>query len=62
MGLPVLVAASVLGRGLRFFAVAGLLRWLGPPAKDFIDRHFNTLTVVFFLLLALGFWLARRLF
>ncbi len=62
VGLPVLVAASVLGRGLRFFAVAGLLRWLGPPAKDFIDRHFNTLTVVFFLLLALGLWLAHRLF
>lgn len=62
VGLGVLVAASVLGRGLRFFAVAGLLRWLGAPAKQFIDRHFNALTVLFFVLLVLGFWLIRRLF
>jgi len=61
-GLEVLVAASVLGRGLRFFAVAGLLRWLGAPVRVFIDRHFNTLTVVFFLLLAVGFLLIRWLF
>ncbi|MCH8138922.1 MAG: hypothetical protein IH926_08235, partial [Proteobacteria bacterium] len=27
--LPTLLAASVLGRGLRFFAVASLLRWAG---------------------------------
>ncbi|MBI4467660.1 MAG: DedA family protein [Acidobacteria bacterium] len=62
VGLPVLVAASVAGRGLRFFAVAGLLGWLGAPAKHFIDRHFNTLTILFFVLLALGFWALRRLF
>ncbi len=62
VGLGALVAASVLGRGLRFFAVAGLLRWLGPPAKEFIDRHFNTLTVIFFVLLILGFWAIGRFF
>lgn len=62
VGLPVLVAASVAGRGLRFFAVAGLLRWLGAPAKAFIDRYFNVLTILFFVLLALGFWAIRRLF
>lgn len=62
VGLGVLVGASALGRGLRFFSVALLLRWLGAPAKDFIDRHFNTLTVVFFVLLVLGFWLAQKFF
>jgi membrane protein YqaA with SNARE-associated domain len=62
VGLGTLVGASALGRGLRFFSVALLLRWLGPRAKDFIDRHFNTLTVVFFVLLVLGFWLARKFF
>jgi len=60
-GLGVLVGASVLGRGLRFFGVALVLQWLGPRAKDFIDRHFNTLTVIFFVLLVLGFWLVQRL-
>ncbi len=61
-GLAVLVSASVLGRGMRFFLVAGLLRWIGEPAKHFIDRYFNTLTVAFFVLLALGFWVVKYLF
>jgi len=59
-GLGVLVLASVLGRGLRFFAVAALLNRLGPKAKEFIDRYFNWLTLLFFLLLALGFLLIRK--
>ncbi len=61
-GLTVLVAASVLGRGLRFFAVAALMKRWGPNAKEFIDRYFNWLTLLFFLLLALGFLLVRKLF
>lgn len=56
VGLPTLLAASLLGRGLRFFAVAAMLRWAGEPARKFIDQHFNLLTVIFFVLLALGFW------
>jgi len=58
-GLPVLISASILGRGLRFFLVAGLLGWIGEPAKKFIDRYFNMLTIAFFVLLALGFWVAK---
>jgi membrane protein YqaA with SNARE-associated domain len=58
-GLAVLISASVLGRGMRFFMVAGLLFWLGETAKRFIDRYFNYLTVGFFVLLVLGFWAAR---
>lgn len=61
-GLVVLITASVLGRGMRFFLVAGLLAWLGEPAKRFIDRYFNLLTIVFFVLLALGFLAIRHLF
>ncbi len=60
-GVGVLVAASVLGRGLRFFAVAALMNRLGPKAKEFIDRYFNWLTLIFFVLLALGFFLIRKL-
>jgi len=47
----VLVAASVVGRGLRFFAVGALFKFFGPPVKRFIDRYFNLLTILF---LALG--------
>lgn len=61
-GLLVLVTASTLGRGLRFFLVAGLLAWIGDPARRFIDRYFNLLTILFFILLAMGFLVIRRLF
>jgi membrane protein YqaA with SNARE-associated domain len=61
VGLGVLVAASALGRGMRFFAVAALMNRLGPKAKEFIDRYFNWLTLLFFVLLALGFLLIRKL-
>lgn len=61
VGLPSLVAGSLLGRGGRFFLEAVLLAWLGKSAKDFIDRHFNTLTVLFFILLILGFWAIKKL-
>ncbi len=60
ISLGTLLVASVLGRGLRFFAVAALLLKWGPAAKDFIDRYFNLLTVIFFVLLALGFWVVGR--
>lgn len=60
-GLTVLITASVLGRGMRFFMVAGLLRWIGEPAKHFIDRYFNLLTVAFLVLLVLGFLAVKYL-
>jgi membrane protein YqaA with SNARE-associated domain len=47
--------ASALGRPVRFFAVAALIYWFGPPVKRFIDRYFNLLSVVFVVLLIGGF-------
>jgi membrane protein YqaA with SNARE-associated domain len=51
----IFMLASVLSRGLRFFLVAGLIYFFGPPVSRFIDRYFNLLTVLFALLLILGF-------
>ncbi len=59
ISIVTLVAASVLGRGARFFAVAALLWWLGPPMKRFIERYFNLLTIVFTVLLIGGFVLFK---
>jgi membrane protein YqaA with SNARE-associated domain len=53
------IAISAVGRAGRFFLVAGLLRLFGPPIKMFIDRYFNILTLVFFVLLALGFYVIK---
>jgi membrane protein YqaA with SNARE-associated domain len=62
VGFPVFVAASVVGRGGRFFLVAGLLRLFGEPMKDFIDRYFNLLTVALVALIVAGFLVVKFLF
>lgn len=54
MLLPFLLASAV-GRGLRFFLVAGLFWWIGPRALPFIDRYFNLLCILFVILLVGGF-------
>ena len=33
------IAASAVGRGARFFLVAGIVRMMGASAKEFIDRY-----------------------
>jgi membrane protein YqaA with SNARE-associated domain len=47
--------ASLASRGARFFLVAGLIYYFGAPIRTFIERYFNTLTVVFTVLLV-GFF------
>lgn len=62
VSLPVLLLASVVGRGLRFFALGALFRFFGRPIKRFIDRYFNLLTAAFLALLVLGFLCVKILF
>lgn len=62
LNLLVFVAASVVSRGMRFFAVAALLYWFGAPIRAFIERYFGILTFVFFALLVGGFVAVRYLF
>ncbi|TCL09613.1 membrane protein YqaA with SNARE-associated domain [Shimia isoporae] len=52
-GMPVatFMATSVLARGIRFFAVAGLLFYFGEPVRDFIEKRFGLVATVFILLL-----------
>jgi membrane protein YqaA with SNARE-associated domain len=56
--------ASVLGRGGRFFLVAGILSVFGTRMKPFIEKYFNLLSILFFILLIGGFvlmkWLAEN--
>jgi membrane protein YqaA with SNARE-associated domain len=51
--------ASLVSRGLRFFVIGGLIRWLGPGIKEFIDRYFNLLVVIFGILLVGGFVIVK---
>lgn len=55
-------AASVLARGIRFFLVAALLWYFGPPIRAFIETNLKLVVTVFFVLLIGGFAVARILF
>ncbi len=50
-----LLIASLIGRGGQFFLVAGILWYMGEPAKAFIDRYFGILATVGGILLIGGF-------
>lgn len=59
LGLTPFVAASVVSRGLRFFLVAALIYWFGPPVRAFIERRLAWVTLAFGVLLVGGFVAAR---
>ena len=47
--------ASLLSRGARYFLVAALLWYFGPPIRAFIEGNLRLLVTAFFALLAGGF-------
>jgi membrane protein YqaA with SNARE-associated domain len=55
------LAASAVGRSLRFFLVAGLIYRYGDKIRHFIERYFNALALIFSALLVGGF-LALKVF
>ncbi len=55
----VFMFAAAISRAARFFAVGGLIWWLGPQIQRLIDRYFNLLAVLFTLLLLAGFFLVQ---
>jgi membrane protein YqaA with SNARE-associated domain len=59
ISLLTLIVGSLVGRAGRFFLVAAIFWLIGPPAKRFIERWFNLLTVVFTVLLIGSFLLLK---
>jgi len=55
----IFIIASVVSRSARFFIVAALIYKFGPPIRTFIDKYFNTLAIVFVVLLIGGFILVK---
>ncbi|HRN89145.1 YqaA family protein [Hyphomicrobium sp.] len=55
--MPILpfILASIAARASRFFLVAGLLYYFGPPIREFIERRLTMVTTVFVVLLIGGF-------
>ncbi len=59
INLMIFLVASLISRSLRFFLVAWLLRRYGSGMREFIERYFNLLSIVFLLLLFGGFFLLK---
>lgn len=55
ISLVVLLLASVIGRGMRFYLVATLMFFFGPTVKGWIEKYFDILAIVFTVLLIGGF-------
>jgi membrane protein YqaA with SNARE-associated domain len=61
VSLYAFVIASLIGRGLRFFAVAALLWFFGPPVKALIERYFHAFSLALAVLIIAGFFLLKVL-
>jgi membrane protein YqaA with SNARE-associated domain len=59
LSLAVFIIASLVARAIRFFAVAGLLYWFGPPIRTFIEARLGLMATLFVMLLIGGFVVAR---
>jgi hypothetical protein len=55
------VLASIATRGARFFAVAALLHFFGPPIREFVERRLTLVTTVFLLAVVGGFFAVKYL-
>jgi membrane protein YqaA with SNARE-associated domain len=62
LSIPVLIAASILGRGGRFSLVALVLKRFGAQAQVLIDRYFNALAITATALFVGGFVVVRYAF
>lgn len=62
INFPVFVLAAAISRSARFFLVALLIWKFGTPIKEFIEKYFNILSVIFLILLIGGFIVIGRVF
>lgn len=54
------LVASIISRGLRFYLIAALIWKFGAPIKQFIDKYFNLLAILFTVLLIGSFILIAK--
>lgn len=62
VAMPLLpfIAASFIGRGIRFYLLAGLLRAIGPSVEPVLARYIDWFGWALLAMLALGFWWLAR--
>ncbi len=62
INFAIFMVASALSRSARFFIVAGSIYIWGPSIRLFLEKYFNLLSVLFFILLVGGFILIKWIF
>ena len=62
MNLPVFIVGSIIGRGARFFLVAGLIVWGGDRLEDTLQKHVERIgwIVSAIIVLVIAVWLLVR--
>jgi len=51
---PVFIVASVVTRGARFFMVAALLKYFGPPILEFVEKRLTLVTSIVAVVVVVG--------
>ncbi|MBS3117431.1 DedA family protein [Candidatus Woesearchaeota archaeon] len=60
LNLKTFILASVIGRGIRFFALASFIFFFGEPIMSFIQTNFNTVSIIVSVILVLSFILHQK--
>jgi membrane protein YqaA with SNARE-associated domain len=62
MSLPVFIVGSIIGRGARFFLVAGLIVWGGDRLEDTLQKHVERIgwIVSAIIVIAIAVWFMVR--
>jgi len=55
VNLPVFIMAAIVGRSIRFFGVAGVIRVFGPGITPYLEKYMEWVAIVAFVLGILGF-------
>lgn len=53
------LVVSTVSRSTRFFILGGLIYFFGSHIRSFIEKYFNLMTVLFFILLFMGFVMVK---
>ena len=61
LNFVIFILCSIISRGARFYLVSGLLYFFGEKIKIFIDKYFNILTILFFVLLIVSILIIKIL-
>ena len=61
LNIVLFILVSLLARGSRFFLLAGLIKLFGEYIIKFIDKYFNLLAIIFFILLIGSFFIIKYL-